>query len=187
MAFFEELSKKIQSATYKATEKAQEVAAAAGEKGKGVAETAKTNVALLNEKRNLEKNYRAIGEWYVSTLGDEVPEAIADVVTAVRTSTEKIAAMEETLQKAKEEAGAAVEAAKDKAGDFVGKVKDKTGDLVEKVKDKTEELVEKAKDKTEAAAEEAADIAEEIRDKAEDAAEEAKEKAEEIAEELKHD
>lgn len=194
MSFLEELFRKVKGAAYSATEKAQEFAAVAGEKGKGVAETAKTNVALINEKRALEKNYRAIGEWYVSTLGEETPEAVADIVASVRASAAKIAEMEGALKKTQDEAEAAVAAAKDKAGDLVGKVREKAGEVAGKVKEKAEDLVEKVTDKAEDAAEpveeakeKAEEIVEEIKEKAEPVTEEIKETAEEIVEEIKKD
>ena len=98
MAFFENLSKKVQDVAFAAAEKGKEVAAVASEKAQDAADTVKTNVAIASEQRSIEKNYRAIGEWYVSGLGDEVPAPIADIVKAIRQSQEKIAG----LQKSKE-------------------------------------------------------------------------------------
>ena len=63
-------------------------------------------MAILSEQRELEKNYRAIGEWYVSTLGGDAPEAVADIVAAIKSSQEKLAAYEA----AKAEAAAAKKA-----------------------------------------------------------------------------
>lgn len=40
------------------------------------------------------KNYRAIGEWYVSELKGEAPEAVADIVAAIRASQARIAALQ---------------------------------------------------------------------------------------------
>jgi len=96
MSLFEDLSKKVQNAAFAAADKAQEVAAAAGEKAQEVADRAKTEYAIAQEKRSMEKNYRALGEWYVSTLGEEIPEAVADIVTAIRASQVNIAALEAT-------------------------------------------------------------------------------------------
>ena len=61
MANLEDLKRAAQSAAYTATEKAQVVAAAAGEKAGAVKEVAKTNISLVTEKRNLEKSYQALG------------------------------------------------------------------------------------------------------------------------------
>ena len=93
MAFFDDLKKKAQDVAFIATEKAQEVAAAAGEKAQDVADRAKTEYAIAAEKHSIEKNYRAIGEWYVSTV-ETAPDAVADIVAAVRASQAKIAELE---------------------------------------------------------------------------------------------
>ena len=101
MPSIERIKRKAQNAAYAATEKAQEAAAAAGEKagairdyagGKrgAITKAAKTNVLLVQEKRNLSRSYRAIGEWYVATYGDEAPDAIADIVNEVRLSRARI-------------------------------------------------------------------------------------------------
>ena len=83
MAFFSELSKKVKS-----------TAAVAGEKAKDAAELAKINVAIAGEQRNIEKNYRSIGEWLVNEYEGEIPEAVKDLVEAVAESKEKIAELE---------------------------------------------------------------------------------------------
>ncbi len=90
MAFFENLSKKVQDVAFVAAEKGKEVAAIAGEKAQDAAETVKTNVAIAGEQRAIEKGYRAIGEWYVSELKGEAPAAIAGVVADIRASQAKI-------------------------------------------------------------------------------------------------
>lgn len=94
MAFFDNLSKKVQDVAFVATEKAQQVAAVASEKAGEVADKAKTEYEIAAERRSMDKNYRALGEWYVSELNGEAPEAVADVVAAIRASQEKIAAYE---------------------------------------------------------------------------------------------
>ena len=83
MAFFDELSKKL-----------KETAAVAGEKAKDAAELAKINVAIAGEQREIDKNFRAIGEWFVNEYSGEVPEAVKDLVEAVAASREKIAELE---------------------------------------------------------------------------------------------
>ena len=75
MAFFDNFSKKVQDVAFVATEKAQQVAAVAGEKANAVADKAKTEYEMASERRSMDKNYRAIGEWYVSELKGEAPEA----------------------------------------------------------------------------------------------------------------
>ncbi len=94
MSFFENLSKKVQNAAFVAAEKSKEVAAVASEKAQDAAETVKTNVAIAGEQRAIEKNYRAIGEWYVSELKGEAPAAVADIVAAIRASQAKIAELQ---------------------------------------------------------------------------------------------
>lgn len=94
MAFFEDLSKKVQDMAFAAAEKGKEVAVIAGEKAQDAAESVKTSVAIAGEQRAIEKNYRAIGEWYVSELTDEAPEAVADIVAAIRASQAKIAELQ---------------------------------------------------------------------------------------------
>ena len=101
MAFFDNFSKKVQDVAFVATEKAQQVAAVAGEKANAVAE-----YEMASERRSMDKNYRAIGEWYVSTLEGDAPEAVADIVAAIKASQEKLAAYEA----AKAEAAAAKKA-----------------------------------------------------------------------------
>ena len=79
MSFFDELPQRARS-----------VAGAVGEKAREAVDSAKISAAILAEKRELCKNYHAIGQWYVCEHPEEVPEAIADVVAAVRASREKI-------------------------------------------------------------------------------------------------
>ena len=83
MAFFDELSKKV-----------KETASVAGEKAKDAAELAKINVAIAGEQREIDKNFRAIGEWFVNEYSGEIPEAVKDLVEAVAASKEKIGALE---------------------------------------------------------------------------------------------
>lgn len=84
MSFFDDLTKK-----------AKVVASAASEKAKEAADTAKISAAIVAEKRELDKNYRAIGQWYVCEYADgETPAAVADLVAAVKASQEKIAQLQ---------------------------------------------------------------------------------------------
>ena len=66
MAFFEELGKKAQAVAGVAAEKAKDLAETATEKAKAATDAAKVNMEILSEQREIEKNYRAIGEWFVS-------------------------------------------------------------------------------------------------------------------------
>ncbi len=88
MAFFDDLSKK-----------ARDVASVASEKAKYAAELAKINVAIAGEEREIDKNYRTIGEWFVTEYQGETPEAIKNLVDAVAASKQKIAEMETSKPK----------------------------------------------------------------------------------------
>ena len=113
MAFFDNFSKKVQDVAFVATEKAQQVAAVAGEKANAVADKAKTEYEMASERRSMDKNYRAIGEWYVSALEGDAPEAVADIVAAIKNSQDKLAAYEAARAEAaaaKAEAAAAKKA-----------------------------------------------------------------------------
>lgn len=92
MTFFDDLSKK-----------AKDVASVATEKAKDAAELAKINMAIAGEQREIDKNYRTIGEWYVTEYSGEIPEAVKDLVDAVAASKEKIAGLEAGKPKKSEE------------------------------------------------------------------------------------
>ena len=100
MAFFDELTKKAQLVAGAAAEKAKDLAETATEKAKAATDAAKVNMEILSEQREIEKNYRAIGEWFVSEFQGEVPDAVKDVVAAVNASKEKIAQLEASKKKA---------------------------------------------------------------------------------------
>lgn len=99
MAFFDELTKKAQLVAGAAAEKAKDLAETATEKAKAATDAAKVNMEILSEQREIEKNYRAIGEWFVSEFQGEVPDAVKDVVAAVNASKEKIAQLEASKKK----------------------------------------------------------------------------------------
>ena len=105
-------------------EKAKAAAATAGEKAKGAAESAKISGAILSEKRELDKSYRAIGQWYVSEAGEEIPEAIADVVAAAKASLEKIAELQASRDAAETEEAQAPEEEAGKVCPVCGKISD---------------------------------------------------------------
>lgn len=94
MAFFDDLKKKAQELGGAASEKAQDLAAAASEKAQNAASNVKISNAIATEKRAIEKNYRAIGEWVVNEMEGEMPAAIADIVAAIRASQSKIEELE---------------------------------------------------------------------------------------------
>lgn len=89
MSFFDELP-----------QKARGVAGVVGEKAREAMDSAKISAAILTERRELYKNYHAIGQWYVCEHTEEVPEAIRDVVEAVRASQERIAALQASREAA---------------------------------------------------------------------------------------
>lgn len=99
MSFFDEF-----------TQKARDVAGTAAEKAREVAGSAKISAAILSEKRELNKRYREIGQWYASEhAGGDVPEAIADVMNAVRESQDKITALQAEREQAETEEALAEE------------------------------------------------------------------------------
>lgn len=108
MAFFEDL-----------TRKAKNVAAVAADKAKDAAEITKLSVAIAGEQREIDKNYRAIGEWYVNEYEGEIPDGVRDLVEAVAASKAKIAELEAAKVAAKEN-GPEVEAVDEKACPICG-------------------------------------------------------------------
>ena len=90
MAFFEKLSQKAKDVAEIVAEKAKDAAEVVSEKAKDVGENAKIGMEIMSEQRELEKNYRAIGEWFVSEYEGEIPDAVKDVVAAVNASKAKI-------------------------------------------------------------------------------------------------
>lgn len=99
MPFSEDLTKKAQQVAGAAAEKAKDLAGTATEMAKAAIDTAKMNMEILSEQREIEKNCRAIGEWFVSEFQGEVPDAVKDVVAAVNASKEKIAQLEASKKK----------------------------------------------------------------------------------------
>ena len=92
MAFFDEL-----------TRKAKDVAAVAADKAKDAAELTKISVAIAGEQKEIDKNYRTIGEWFVSEYEGEIPDAVRDLVEAVNASKAKIAELEASKPAREEE------------------------------------------------------------------------------------
>ena len=109
MAFFEDLTKKTKDLAYVAADKAKDVAAVAADKAKDAAELTRISMAIAGEQREIDKNYRTIGEWFVSEYEGEIPDAVRDLVEAVNTSKAKIAELE--ASKPRKDDGAEVEAA----------------------------------------------------------------------------
>lgn len=93
MAFFDEMSQKALNLANVATEKAKEAA-----------DSAKLTAAIISEQRELDKNCRAIGQWFVAEYEGEIPEAVADLVERAKQCQEKIAQLRQTRQKEEENA-----------------------------------------------------------------------------------
>ena len=94
MGILNDISKKAQEYAGIAVDKAKDLAEVAADKAQTLTDTAKVNMAIMSEQRELEKNYRAIGEWFVSEYQGEIPDAVKDVVAAVAASKERIAQLE---------------------------------------------------------------------------------------------
>ena len=76
------------------TKKANDVAAVAADQARDAAELTKITVAIAGEQREIDKNYRAIGEWFVNEYEGQIPDAVRDLVEAVVASKAKIAELE---------------------------------------------------------------------------------------------
>ena len=94
MAFLDELGKKAQAVAGVVAEKAKDAAGIVSEKAKDMTDSAKISMEIISEQREMEKNYKAIGEWFVSEYEGEVPDAVKDVLAAVNASKARIAELE---------------------------------------------------------------------------------------------
>ena len=127
MAFWEDFSKKVKDAAVVTAEKAKDVAAVASEKAKDTAELAKINMAIASEQRNIEKNHRAIGEWFVAQYAGEIPEDVKPLVDAIAAAKVKIAELEASKPSKDKEADVVAETTATvvedaaEAADFAGK------------------------------------------------------------------
>ena len=92
MAFFEDLTKKTKDLAYVAADKA-----------KDAAELTKISVAIAGEQKEIDKNYRTIGEWFVSEYEGQIPDAVRELVDAVTASKAKIAELEASKPAREEE------------------------------------------------------------------------------------
>ena len=99
MAFFDELTKKAKDVAAVAADRAKDAA----EVAKGAAEVAKINMAIAGEQREIDKNYRTIGEWFVSEYEGQIPDAVRELVDAVTASKAKIAELEASKPAREEE------------------------------------------------------------------------------------
>ena len=82
MAFFEELSRKAKDMAAVAADKAKDVAAVAADKARETTEKTKISVAIAGEQREIEKNYRMIGEWFINEYEGELPEGVQELADA---------------------------------------------------------------------------------------------------------
>ena len=110
MAFFEELSRKAKDMAAVAADKAKDVAAVAADKARETTEKTKISVAIPGEQREIEKNYRMIGEWFINEYDGELPEAVQELADAVAASKARIAELEEQKNAVKTEPVVEVEA-----------------------------------------------------------------------------
>ena len=94
MAFFEEFTQKAKDVAAVAADKAKDVAAVAADKAKDAAESAKISMAIASQQREIDKNYRTVGEWFVNEYEGEIPDAVKDLVQAISDAKEKIAELE---------------------------------------------------------------------------------------------
>ena len=81
MAFFEDLSRKVQDVAFAAAEKGKEVAAIASEKAQDAADTVKTNVAIAGEQRAIEKNLSSL---FMSSYARKPLRMVSSASSAVR-------------------------------------------------------------------------------------------------------
>ena len=66
------------------TKKAKSVANMAADKTKDAAELVKINVAIAGEQKEIEKNYRAVGEWFVNEYASKARIAELEASKPVR-------------------------------------------------------------------------------------------------------
>ena len=97
MSFLENVAEKAKQYANIAADKAKDVASAAADKARDMKETAQLTMAIKTEQREMDKNYRAIGQWFVSEYEGEIPDAVKDVVAAIEASKAKVEEMEATL------------------------------------------------------------------------------------------
>ena len=135
MAFWEDFSKKVKDVAAITAEKTKDVAAAAGEAAKDAAELAKINVAIAGEQREIDKNCRTIGEWFVTEYDGELPEAVKGLADAIAASKAKIAELEASKPKKDDKAAAPVAEA---AAEVVEEVAEAVEEVVEEIKDTVE-------------------------------------------------
>lgn len=78
-----------------AADKAKDMAAVAADKARETTEKTKISVAIAGEQREIEKNCRLIGEWFINEYEGELPEGVQELADAVAASKARIAELEE--------------------------------------------------------------------------------------------
>lgn len=76
------------------SQKAKNVATITVNRAQDAVSLAKINVAIAGEHREIDKNCRTIGEWFVSEYSGEIPDAVRELVDAVHASRSKIEELE---------------------------------------------------------------------------------------------
>lgn len=112
MAFLDELP-----------QKAKDVATLATDKVKDAAELLKINVAIVGEQKEIDRNYRILGEWFVTEYEGEIPDAARELVEAINVSKTKIAELESS-KPAKEYSETTAQASPEKACPICGAFSD---------------------------------------------------------------
>lgn len=110
MAFFEELTRKAKDVAAVAADKAKDVATVAADKARETTEKTKISVAIAGEQREIEKNCRLIGEWFINEYEGELPEGVQELADAVAASKARIVELEEQKNAVKAEAAEEAEA-----------------------------------------------------------------------------
>ena len=65
------------------------------DKARETTEKTKISVAIAGEQREIEKNCRLIGEWFINEYEGELPEGVQELADAVAASKARIAELEE--------------------------------------------------------------------------------------------
>ena len=94
------------------TKKAKDMANLAADKAKDAAELTKISVAIAGDQKEIDKNYRTSGEWFVNEYEGETPAAVREMVEAVAASKAKIAELEASKPAKEEPVAEPVSAAK---------------------------------------------------------------------------
>lgn len=94
MAFLENFTQKAKDMACVAADVAKDVAGVAADKAKDAAEKTKISVAIAGEQREIEKNYRMIGEWFINEYEGELPEGVKQPAEAIAAAKARIAELE---------------------------------------------------------------------------------------------